>query len=52
MVRATIGRRYGADLLAAAAVDPQLRPEQLDVDLWLRLAEGLAKSRDGVPPVP
>ena len=42
MLRSTIGRSYGIELLERSGIDPQLRPEQLDVSSWTKMAERLA----------
>jgi 16S rRNA (adenine1518-N6/adenine1519-N6)-dimethyltransferase len=38
MLRRSLGDRIDAEGFAAAAVDPQARPETLDLDAWSRLA--------------
>lgn len=39
MLRSTLGRTVPPDVFAAAGIDPQLRPERLGLDDWVRLAE-------------
>jgi 16S rRNA (adenine1518-N6/adenine1519-N6)-dimethyltransferase len=41
MLRSTLGRRLDPSVFEAAGIDPQLRPERLGLDDWVRLAEAL-----------
>jgi 16S rRNA (adenine1518-N6/adenine1519-N6)-dimethyltransferase len=41
MLRSTLGRRLEPSSFEAAGIDPQLRPERLDLEDWVRLAEAL-----------
>ena len=41
MLRSTLGATVPPDVFAAAGIDPQLRPERLGLDDWVRLAERL-----------
>ncbi|UDY37709.1 16S rRNA (adenine(1518)-N(6)/adenine(1519)-N(6))-dimethyltransferase RsmA [Dermatobacter hominis] len=43
MLRSTIGRHVDAAGFATAGIDPQLRPERLWLDDWVRLATALAE---------
>jgi 16S rRNA (adenine1518-N6/adenine1519-N6)-dimethyltransferase len=42
MLRSTIGRRIGPAVFETAGIDPQLRPERLGLDDWVRLATALS----------
>lgn len=42
MLRSTLGRTIDVGAFDAAGIDPQLRPERLGLDDWVRLAEVLA----------
>jgi 16S rRNA (adenine1518-N6/adenine1519-N6)-dimethyltransferase len=39
MLRRSLAERVSPEQFAAAAISPEARPEQLDVDAWCRLTE-------------
>jgi 16S rRNA (adenine1518-N6/adenine1519-N6)-dimethyltransferase len=45
MLRSTLGSVVPVEVFAAAGIDPQLRPERLDLDDWIRLAEAVVSVR-------
>lgn len=47
MLRSSLGRTVGPESFAAAGIDPELRPERLDLGDWARLAEVLAAADAG-----